>query len=485
MLKDKYNFYSDNIPIEVKVESQEGEFVFIYKVNISKISESTEIVLDKIREELVDKVKLGISDITDPKKMDFIKKKFKDTILYLINKYFPDLTEDMRDFFTTYLMQKSFGLGKLEILLSDNQLEEIVVNNADEPVWVYHHKHGWLKTNVILKDEGLINHYASLIGRKVGRSITLLNPLLDAHLTTGDRVNATLAPITSKGNTLTIRKFSARPITITDMLLNKTISVSAAALIWMAIQYELSILVAGGTATGKTSFLNVISSFFPPNQRVVSIEDTRELQLSKYLHWVPMVSREPNPEGKGEISMLDLVVNSLRMRPDRIVVGEIRRKREAEVLFEAMHTGHSVYATLHANDTEETITRLTNPPIEISKALLPAISLVVVMYRNRRTGIRRVFQISEILKDSTANTLMQFDLASDRILNANNSIRVFPELGMQTGLTTQEIDTDLKDKAEILKWLANKKIYNIDEVGKVISTYYINKESLMKFISKK
>ncbi|MBL7147686.1 MAG: Flp pilus assembly complex ATPase component TadA, partial [Nanoarchaeota archaeon] len=970
MLKDSYNFYSDNIPINVKIESEKDEFVFIYKINISKISETTEIILDKIREELIDKVKLGIADITDPKKMDYIKSKFKNTIIYLITKYFPDITEDMKEFFTTYLMQKSFGLGKIEILLSDANLEEIAVNNAEEPIWVYHHKHGWLKTNVILKDEGIIKHYSSLIGRKVGRSITLLSPLLDAHLTTGDRVNATLFPITTKGNTITIRKFSAKPITITDMLLNRTISVSAAALVWMAVQYELSTLVTGGTSTGKSSFLNVISSFFPPNQRVISIEDsvlpesqilyrqnkilkkttignlvddqiennklsllngtevshnvnaievfsmdsngkikltkpssfirhkvnkkildiklasgrnisvtkdhslfsmidnkikevkgheldigsfiatprnlyykgdnkifdltdylkyfenfmvgggpikkiisklnnkivnkstlkhyrnkhlipvtlfkkynyliseddkkniyitskrkskgkrpmlpfiikidkywaclcglwladgcydkrsilisvpedacrgivnkiaskistkcclhsdkitmminsvvlktffekvldlkgnaytkkvplwiynlnefllsnllkgyfsgdgcvkkyevcvssssmellediqtlllrfeillriprklkndktyesristtkflrkfksdisflqdyknkkldltlnrkehdvsdiiplskitylnlkrllketikslsnaktyykswhrfflnshigrstllkilrlsglsdisivgdhtlkdvlklahndvfwdkiieikernyfgyvydlsvpcnenficeniiahnTRELQLPKYLHWVPMITREQNPEGKGEISMLDLVVNSLRMRPDRIVVGEIRRKREAEVLFEAMHTGHSVYATLHANDTNETITRLTNPPIEIPKAMLPAISLIVVMYRNRRTGIRRIFQISEILKNANANVLLQLDMKTDTISTVNNSVRLFPELEMQTGLSSQEINADLKDKA--------------------------------------
>jgi len=254
--------------------------------------------------------------------------------------------------------------------------------------------------------------------------------------------------------------------------------------------YDLTVdnnhtFIANNIIAHNTSFLNVVASFFPPNQRVVSIEDTRELQLPKYLHWVPMVTREANPEGKGEVSMLDLVVNSLRMRPDRIVVGEIRRKKEAEVLFEAMHTGHSVYSTLHANDTEETITRLTNPPIDIPKALLPAISLIAVMYRNRRTGIRRLFQISEILKNSNANVLMQFDMASDKIMNANNSTRLFPELEMQTGLNSQEINNDLKDKAEILKWLARKKIYNVDDVGKVISTYYTNKESLMAFISRK
>jgi len=484
MIKSKYSFYSGNIPVNITIESVKDEFVLIYNVSISQISANTELVLDKIRDELVNKVKLGIADITDPKKMDYVKGKFKETIEYLIDKYFPDIGGDTKDFFTTYLMHKSFGLGKIEIILNDKNLEEVVVNSAEDPIWVYHHEHGWLKTNIILKDEGLVKHYSSLIARKVGRSITMLTPLLDAHLDTGDRVNATLFPITSRGNTITIRKFAEKPITITDMLKDKTISLSAASLIWSGVQYELSAIVSGGTATGKSTALGVISNFFPPNQRIISIEDTRELTLSKHLHWVPMVTREPNVEGKGEVSMLDLIVNSLRMRPDRVVVGEIRKKREAEVLFEAMHTGHSVYATLHANDSEEVITRLTNPPIDISKTLLPAISMMIIMYRNRRTGIRRVFQISEILKDSRPNVLMQYDMAQDKILNANQSMRLLPELEMQTGLSTQEINQDLRDKAEILRWLVRKNINDVNGIGKVIATYYTSRESLMNFIKK-
>ena len=484
MIKSKYSFYSGNIPVNITIESVKDEFVLIYNVSISQISANTELVLDKIRDELVNKVKLGIADITDPKKMDYVKGKFKETIEYLIDKYFPDIGGDTKDFFTTYLMHKSFGLGKIEIILNDKNLEEVVVNSAEDPIWVYHHEHGWLKTNIILKDEGLVKHYSSLIARKVGRSITMLTPLLDAHLDTGDRVNATLFPITSRGNTITIRKFAVKPWTITDMLKDKTISLSAASLIWSGVQYELSAIVSGGTATGKSTALGVISNFFPPNQRIISIEDTRELTLSKHLHWVPMVTREPNVEGKGEVSMLDLIVNSLRMRPDRVVVGEIRKKREAEVLFEAMHTGHSVYATLHANDSEEVITRLTNPPIDISKTLLPAISMMIIMYRNRRTGIRRVFQISEILKDSRPNVLMQYDMAQDKILNANQSMRLLPELEMQTGLSTQEINQDLRDKAEILRWLVRKNINDVNGIGKVIATYYTSRESLMNFIKK-
>src|SRR3989344_6078510 len=274
VLVQTYNFLSGNIPITVAIESEKDEFVLVYKVSISKISPNTEIILEKIRDELVEKVKLGVADITDPKKVDYIRIKFKSTIIYLLDKYLPDISEETKNFLTTYLMQKSFGLGKIEILMSDSSLEEVVINNAEEPVWVYHHKLGWLKTNIYLKDEELVKHYSSLIGRKVGRSITLLTPLLDAHLETGDRVNATLYPISTKGNTITIRKFATKTITIVDMIKDKVISIPSASLIWDAIHYESSCLVTGGTATGKTSFLGAVCSFFPPNQRIISVEDS-------------------------------------------------------------------------------------------------------------------------------------------------------------------------------------------------------------------
>src|SRR3989344_4310340 len=222
---DTYGYNSGNIPVSVSIETDKAEFVMLYKITISQISATTEIILEKIRNELVDKVKLEIGDVTDTKKFDTLKMRFQKTIITLIKKYLPDLSEETLDFFTTYLMHKSFGLGRIELLMSDTNLEEVVVNNAEEPVWVYHHKHGWLKTNIDLDNEELIKHYSTVIARRVGRSITLLSPLLDAHLEGGDRVNATLQPISTKGNTITIRKFAAKPITITNFILNRAISV--------------------------------------------------------------------------------------------------------------------------------------------------------------------------------------------------------------------------------------------------------------------
>ncbi|MBI2652441.1 CpaF family protein [Candidatus Woesearchaeota archaeon] len=469
---DTYELNVNNIVVDVAITTKEEESVPIYNISITNISDTTKIILEKIRDEFVTEETKTLSEEAS---VYDVQEQFKDKILKLLAKYFPNADKKTMDMLINYILQQNIGLGNLDILLKDTNLEEIVINNAKEPVWVYHRRYGWLKTNVLVPNESRIRHYSTIIGRDVGKEITILNPLMDAHLKTGDRVNATLSPISSKGNTMTIRKFAVKPWTITDFIKEKTISYEGAALLWMAVQNELSIIVAGGTASGKTSMLNVISNFFPPNQRIISMEDTRELMLPSILHWVPLETRLPNPEGKGGIEMLDLVVNSLRMRPDRIIVGEIRRKREAEVLFEAMHTGHSVYGTLHANNVRETIIRLTNPPIDLPKQLLSALSLVVVQHINRRTGRRRTLQIAEILPNGDARVLMQSNPIRDALEIINEPLAIVETLNLYTGLSKQEIYADMQSKITILKWIASKNMADVNKIGLIMSKYYHNK----------
>ena len=313
---------------------------------------------------------------------------------------------------------------------------------------------------------------------------------MDAYLTTGDRSNATLFPISSHGNTLTIRKFARRPWTITDFIELKTLSADVAAFLWLAIQYEMNIIVTGGTASGKTSLLNVLTCFIPPNHRLISIEETREIQLPDFLHWVPLTTRPPNPEGKGEITMLELMINALRMRPDRVVVGEIRRTREAEVLFEAIHTGHSVYATMHANTAEETYRRLTNPPINIPAALLGSLQLIVVMHRDRRLEKRRIIQIAELIGGGLdemkieLNTLFRWVPSKDIIMKYGKSRRVLDDIKLYTGMSDKDIEEDLKEKTEILNWIVKNQIKDLNKVGKIVSEYYRNPKKILNDIRK-
>ncbi|MFW6378879.1 MAG: type II/IV secretion system ATPase subunit [Nanoarchaeota archaeon] len=470
---DKYSITANNIVVEIEIVRYSNYPVPKYYVNITNISDTTKIILEKIRQDFIQKVDFTSIERFESNDLDNIRERFKKEIKKLIKKYFPDIDEKTESMLINYLIEENLGFGKVDILLQDDQIEEIVINNHKEPVQIYHKHFGWVETNIRIVTEARIRHYSSMIGRDVGKEITSLKPLLDAHLRSGDRVNATLQPISSKGNTITIRKFAKDPWTIAKFIDFQTISVDGAAFIWLCMEQELSVLVAGGTGSGKTSMLNVLANFFPANQRILSIEDTRELVLPEELHWVPMETRMPNPEGKGGITMLDLLVNSLRMRPDRILVGEIRRKEEAQVLLEAMHTGHSVYATIHANNAEEVVTRLTNPPINIPKPMLSSLGLICVQNRNRRTGKRRTLQIAEVQQNGDPNILMQLNAHDDILQTINESEVVFDRLELYSGMTRDKIKEDLTRKKKILNWMVEHEVFDLEQVGKVMTKYYL------------
>ncbi len=484
-----YAIQSEGVHADVVITERPDEFVNTYELKHTKIRPATNAVLDYLKERIVEAISVKISDILDPRETERIRVKIVEKAHEIVQKELGGLNEVEENILVGRIVQEMLGLGELELLLADDQLEEVVINSAKEPVWAYHKKHGWLKTNIVIQTEEQIHNYASIIGRRVGRQITNLDPLMDANLLSGSRVNATLYPISSKGNSITIRKFRKDPWTIINFIdpAVNTLSVEAAALFWMAMQYEMNILVAGGTASGKTSFLNAILIFTPPNQRVISIEDTRELVLPEFIHWTPMVTRPPNPEGRGEVSMLDLMVNSLRMRPDRIVLGETRRQREAEVLFEAMHTGHSVYSTLHADEADQVRTRLSNPPIDLPESVIGALHLVVVQYRQRRLGRRRTFEIAEIIPDQNkvnTNIVYRWDPRTDSLQKIGEYLRITNELTLHTGFTQKEIIEDLKEKELILSAMLAQKIYNVNAVGKIIAAYYRRPQEIVEMAKK-
>jgi flagellar protein FlaI len=488
---DKYVLSSDKVRLEVEIVQSDKEFVPIYRVKIPHLEKGTVLMLEDIKDTVISKIPIKVNELMNPKSLEDLKRKFYVKSLELMEKRLPKVPHEKKQFLASTIVQEMLGLGRLDLILSDGNLEEVVVNISKEPAWVYHKKYGWLKSNVDISAESQIQNYAASIARKVGRQITTLHPLLDAHLISGDRVNATLFPISTMGNTMTIRMFRRKPWTITEFMENKTISPEIGAFLWLGIQYEMSMIISGGTASGKTSLLGSVLPFIQPNQRVLTIEDTRELNLPRFLHWVPLTTREANPEGRGEVSMLDLLVNSLRMRPDRIIVGEIRRQRQAEVLFEAMHTGHSVYATLHADTAEQAYRRLVNPPINVPITLLEALDLIISVFRDRRTGLRRVFQIAEILpttqktgKETPLRILYRWNIKKDKIEKYQESYRFMDELEMHTGMSIKEIEEDLKQRQEILNWLISNKVNTVDGVGKVVAEYYKDPETVLDIVNK-
>ncbi|MFH1317046.1 MAG: type II/IV secretion system ATPase subunit [Candidatus Woesearchaeota archaeon] len=524
-LVDTYIVEADKVPATVNIWDVQKENIPIYEIRMPKIAEATEALLNDIRDELAKKIPIEIDDITDTREIDELKQKFFNEAKKIISEHLGIATiatnneekqaskekqdnkgkqdinnkdqkkgnekDDQKvNIISGIMLHRMFGLGFFDVVMADNWLEELAVNGASNPISVYHKKHGWCKTSVRLKNEEEIFNLSSMIGRKVGREINSLNPIMDAHLLSGDRVASTLFPISTAGNTITIRRFARNPWTIIHFISPeyKTMSLEMAALLWMAMHYELNVMVAGGTASGKTSILSAISGLIPPNQRVISIEDTREITLPEPLHWnwVPLTTRQKNPEGQGEVKMLDLMISSLRMRPDRIIVGEVRRKAQAETMFEAMHTGHSVYTTMHADTAEQVKRRLLEPPIQIPKEEAESLHLIMVQYRDRRKGVRRTLEIAEVLsggkEDLDINYLYRWLPRNDKFEKANESMRIFENLNMHTGMTPKEINDDLRERESILQWMLDNDIKDIDEVGKIMSIYYKNKELLLNYV---
>lgn len=269
----EYTVNVDELVLHVSILGGRG-LTKQYFIQLPQLAPATRALMENIKHGLVRDVAVSSSEITDPGAITKMKDKFRERATALFKAKMPSIDDQTVKLLVNVLLQEMLGLGELEYLFADENLEEIVITSSKEPVRIYHKVYGWLETNVVIDSEAKILNYANIIGRRVGRQITTLNPLLDAHLVTGDRSNAVLFPIATKGHTITIRKFARDPWTLTDFIKNKTCTPQLLALIWLSIQYEMNVLISGGTASGKTSFLNVVMPFIPPNHRIVSIEDS-------------------------------------------------------------------------------------------------------------------------------------------------------------------------------------------------------------------
>jgi flagellar protein FlaI len=312
----------------------------IYSVPTSRQAGPERRILDTIKEAATRLINVNPEEIKKPEER---RQFFKRRVLEIIESS-PELGVPAAklDFYADNVVRDMIGYGPLDLLLADDALEEIMVIGPNKPVYVFHRKHEMMMTNISFADDGDIASIVDRIARDIGRRIDIKNPLLDARLPDGSRVNATIPPVSIEGSTITIRKFREDPLTIVDLARYGTLDTSVAAFLWLAVEgmraKPANILVSGGTGSGKTSTLNVLASFIPRGERIITMEDTAEIKLPVE-HWIRFETRPPGIEGSGEVDMDTLVKNSLRMRPDRIIVGEVRG-HEAATLFTAMNTGH-------------------------------------------------------------------------------------------------------------------------------------------------
>lgn len=402
-----------------------------------------------------------------------------------------DVSNEYLDKLSRRFLRDIIGYGQIDPLIQDDALEEIMIIGTSKPIFVYHRKYGMMKTNIQFSNETELRDLIDSIARQINRRIDQESPILDGRLADGSRINATIPPVSADGPSLTIRKFRQDPLTIIDLINSRTVSLDLAGFLWLCIDglgvKSANAIISGGTSSGKTTTLNALSAFINPNERIITIEDTLELQIP-HEHVIRMETRPANVEGKGELTMNDLVKNSLRQRPDRIIVGEVRAD-EAITLFTALNTGHSGFGTLHSNDARETITRLTNEPMSVPEIMIQAIDFIIMqnrIYTPSGMSFRRVSEVAEVvgMEEGTVqlNKIFQWNPERDTIDNVGVTSNTLQQIATLSGKSIPELKSEIENRKIVLKHMINQNIRSVDGVNSVIELYYKNPQKVLNRI---
>jgi flagellar protein FlaI len=458
---------------------------YFYQVVEPKLTENLKNIFKKIKELMEQRLDIEFSRLRKFEASEYLKGQINEIISY----YGFKLTENEKKILEYYVEKDFIGLGKIEPFMNDEQIEDISCDGVGIPIFIFH-RHpilGSVITNISYNDADELDSFITRLAQISGKSISVTSPLLSGSLPDGSRVQATLATdIARRGSNFTIRKFTEKPLTPIHLLNYGTIDVKSLAYLWLAVDFGKSVLVSGGTASGKTTFLNVLSLFIRPEKKIVSIEDTPELKLP-HPHWVPHVARtavEVVEEGKkiGEIDLFDLLKESLRQRPDYIIVGEVRGK-EAYVLFQEMATGHPSLATIHAENLQKLTDRLTTPPIALPPNLIQSADIIVFLLvtRYRDKQVRRANEIVEVIgydnetKQPIVNQVFKWNPMSDVFDIFEKSI-VLKKISLSMGMTENQIKEELERRMLLLDWMQKRNISEYKEVHSVINQYYTNPE---------
>jgi archaeal flagellar protein FlaI len=394
-----------------------------------------------------------------------------------------------------YYIQRDFvGHGPVDALIQDPEIEDISCDGVGVPLFVFHAKFESVKTNVKFDNEDTLNSFIVSLGQRCGKAVSVSAPILDGTTPEGHRVQATYArEITTRGASFTIRRFKERPFTPVDLITTGSASEQMIAYLWLAAEQGESLIICGGPASGKTSTLNAVALFIPPTSKIVSIEDTREVNLP-HENWIPGATRsgtgDRGSDGKtaGEVDMFDLVRAALRQRPNYIIVGEVRGK-ETYTMFQAMATGHTTYSTMHADSVKSMVNRLENPPINTPRILLSALNNVIIQIQARtdKGVVRRLKQILEIVgfepetNELITNTVYEWDPATDTFTFKGHSF-LFDKIMELKNLTHEEMEAEFERRALVLRSLAHNHINDYRALWKAITAYYKDPEGVARLM---
>ncbi|MBI2076701.1 MAG: type II/IV secretion system ATPase subunit [Candidatus Aenigmarchaeota archaeon] len=454
----------------------------VYSVVEPRLDETGQKLLEDIKDYIQEKINIDFSQVRQKNAMGYIADIFDLALEYLK----PKIDESMEEVLKYYVFRDFVGLEKIEPLLSDRFIEDISCDGIGINIYIYHRnpRFGTLKTNVSFGTMEELDTFVNKLAERCGRVISISKPLLDATLPDGSRVQATLgSDIARRGSNFTVRMFTEEPMTPLDIIRGGTCDARMMAYYWLLIEHGSSFLISGGTATGKTSLLNVLSLFIKPQMKIVSIEDTSELRLP-HAHWIPEVARTPISE-EGKVDMFELLKESLRQRPDYIIVGEVRGQ-EAYVLFQQMAIGHPGLSTIHAENFSKLIDRLTSPPINLPPNLLENLDVVIFLRRVKhgRRYIRRINTSVEITgfdRQSTLpvmNEIFSWSPHDDSFKTIKKSM-LLRKIAALSGMAEGDIEKELETRAKVLEWMVLNNIKDYKKVAAIINMFYASKGLLL------
>ncbi|WP_299290599.1 type II/IV secretion system ATPase subunit [Nitrosopumilus sp.] len=452
-----------------------------YQIIEPVLSERELKAFEIIKKLLITELTVSLNDIKSKKDAE---RRLKKKIISMVKKYRLNIPPKNIAKINYFAIRDFVHLGKIEPLMRDHMIEEISCDGTNIPIYIWHREFESMPTNIIFEKDSELNNFSRKMAYICGKHVSMADPIIDASLPDGSRINLTLGhEITKRGSTFTIRRFRADPITIIDLIKFGTISVDIAAYMWFLAEKRATMLIAGGTASGKTTALNALASFIRPGQKVVSIEDTQELNLP-HENWIPAVSRQNFTDTQiGEINQFDLLRAALRQRPDIIIVGETRG-REAYTLFQAMATGHGGFSSIHADSVDATLTRLTSSPMDVPKALISNSLDLITLQLKIRVGdksARRIIQVSEIdgIDENTGqiktHEIFKWNPRTDTHDYLGDSV-VFKKITERDGDSEEKINYELTKRRAALEWMVKNDIRDHKDVTSNIMDYYADPE---------
>jgi flagellar protein FlaI len=379
-----------------------------------------------------------------------------------------------------YISRDYIHLGKIDPLMRDHMIEDISADGVGVPIYIWHRQYESIPTNIIFRDSRELDSFVTKLAYVSGRHISIASPMVDASLPDGSRIQLTYGQeVTRRGSTFTIRRFRADPLTISDLISFRTVSSLMGAYFWYLIERKMSLLIGGGTASGKTTSLNALSMFIVPDFKVVSIEDTAELNLP-HENWIPSVARTGFGAvgSPAEISLFDLLKAAMRQRPDYIIVGEVRGA-EAYTLFQSMATGHGGLSSMHADSVTAAIHRLESEPMNIPPTLIMTLDIIAMQMRvrvadhstRRMTHLAELVRIDPISKEILINDVFKWEPKTDTFSYSGRSYAL-EKIVERHGVTMDTIRKELDERRTILDWMVKSGIRRYTDVSTVIRDYY-------------